>query len=50
MMKRIAIAALVAAGTLLSAVSCATTDDGSSQGSNAQGRSTRNSSFNYPAY
>jgi hypothetical protein len=48
-MKRIIVAVLVAAGTLVSAVSCATTD-GSSQGSTAQGKSNRNSSFNYPAY
>jgi hypothetical protein len=47
-MKRIIVAVLVAAGTLVSAVSCAT--DGSSQGSTSQGKSTRNSSFNYPAY
>ncbi len=54
-MKRVVIAVLVAAGTLVSAVSCATTD-GSSQGGtsqrNTQDRSAQDGSnpFHYPAY
>jgi hypothetical protein len=50
-MKRILIAALVAAGTLISAISCATTDS-SSQGSTSQDKSTRSNPnpYHYPNY
>jgi hypothetical protein len=48
-MKRIIVAMLVAAGTLVSAVSCATTD-GSSQGSTSQDKSTRSNPYHYPNY
>jgi hypothetical protein len=50
-MKRVVIAVLVAAGTLISAVSCATTD-GSSQGSASRSNNAQDKSnpFHYPAY
>jgi hypothetical protein len=49
-MKRVVIAVLVAAGTLVSAVSCAT--DGSSQGSASRSTNAQDKSnpFHYPAY
>jgi predicted small secreted protein len=50
-MKRVVIAVLVAAGTLVSAVSCATTD-GSSQGGTSTSNNAQDKSnpFHYPAY